>query len=51
MSRSLIWGIVHLCMSNMTGDMIKSKNTDFHKMSIYAMKLQVNGKWKNKFLG
>ena len=45
MLRSLIRGILCLFMSYITEDMIKSKNTDFHKMSIYAMKLQVNGKW------
>ena len=46
MSRPLIWGIVCLCRSNITGDMIKSKNADFQKMSIYVMKMQRNGKWK-----
>ena len=46
MSRPLIWGIVCLCGSNITGDMIKSKNADFQKMSIYVMKMQRNGKWK-----
>ena len=52
MSRPLIWGIVYLCRSNITGDMIKSKNADFQKMSIYVMKMQRNGKWKkNQFFG
>ena len=46
MSRPLIWGIVCPCWSNITGDMIKSKNADFQKMSIYVMKMQRNGKWK-----
>ena len=47
MSRPLIWGIVRLCRLNITGDMTKSKNADFQKMSIYVMKMQWNGKWKN----
>ena len=34
----------------MTGDLIKSKSTDFHKISIYAMKLQLNGIEKNQSL-
>ena len=46
MSRPLIWGIVRLCRLNITGDMTKSKNADFQKMSIYVMKMQRNGKWK-----
>ena len=49
MSRPLIWGIVRLCRLNITGDMTKSKNADFQKMSIYVMKMQQNGKWKNQF--
>ena len=46
MSRTLIWGIVRLCRLDMTGDMTKSKNGDFQKMSIYVMKMQQHGKWK-----
>ena len=46
MSRPLIWGIVRLCRLNITGEMTKSKNADFQKMSIYVMKMQRNGKWK-----
>ena len=33
-------------MSYIPGDMTKSKNADFQKMSIYVMKMQRNGKWK-----
>ena len=46
MSRTLIWGIIRLCRWNIMGDMTKSKNADFQKMSIYVMKMQRNGKWK-----
>ena len=46
MSWPLIWGTVSLCRLNLTGDMTKSKNADFQKMSIYVMKMQRNGKWK-----
>ena len=46
MSRPFIWGIVLLCRWNIMGDMTKSKNADFQKMSIYVMKMQWNGKWK-----
>ena len=46
MSWPLIWGIIRLCRSNIPGDMTKSKNADFQKMSIYVMKMQRNGKWK-----
>ena len=50
MSRPLIWGIVCLCRSNITGDMTKSKNADFQKMLIYVMKMQRKGKWKKSVL-
>ena len=46
MSRPLIWGKVRLCRLNIRGDMTKSKNADFQKMSIYVMNMQQNGKWK-----
>ena len=46
MSRPFIWGIIRLCRWNIMGDMTKSKNADFQKMSIYVMKMQQNGKWK-----
>ena len=51
MVRPLIWGIVRLCRSNMMGDMTKSNNADFQKMSIYVMKMQRNGKWKKLVFG
>ena len=37
MSRPFIWGIIRLCRWNIMGDMTKSKNADFQKMSIYVM--------------
>ena len=46
MSRPFIWGIIRLCRWNIMGDMTKSKNADFQKMSIYVMNMQQNGKWK-----